>query len=301
MSRIVARRTPSAFTLIELLVVIAIIAILAAILFPVFAQAREKARQASCLSNVKQLGTAVLAYTIDYDDSYPTTGAFSVNDWGNALGSADQYWAYRVQPYCKSVQVFWCPSDSGSFNGYPDQGPGAWSGPRISYSANALMGGWTLPDNTAAGPFAIYNRDWGTDDSGWFKYRGPTGESDIKRPAESVMLAEKHAADMEKTGFAWLGSNTAAVWPTSVFLWDSLDGTTNWHYSDDGGGIPNGGRPEKNYPKGKAGGATTKHNGLTNFVFCDGHAKAMKPEQTNPGVVGGTPRPELNMWNAKRP
>jgi len=64
-------RTARAFTLIELLVVIAIIAILAAILFPVFAQAREKGRQTACLANIKQLGLAMVQYTIDYDDTYP--------------------------------------------------------------------------------------------------------------------------------------------------------------------------------------------------------------------------------------
>src|SRR5437879_1931974 len=75
----------SGFTLIELLVVIAIIAILAAILFPVFAQAREKARQTACLSNMKQLGTALMVYTQDYDELLPQTGytylqGVSVND-----------------------------------------------------------------------------------------------------------------------------------------------------------------------------------------------------------------------------
>src|SRR4028119_34289 len=66
-----ASSSRSAFTLIELLVVIAIIAILAAILFPVFAQAREKARQASCVSNLRQIGTALLMYVQDYDETYP--------------------------------------------------------------------------------------------------------------------------------------------------------------------------------------------------------------------------------------
>ncbi|MBC8104424.1 MAG: DUF1559 domain-containing protein, partial [Cytophagales bacterium] len=84
-------RISSGFTLIELLVVIAIIAILAAILFPVFAQAREKARQASCLSNLKQLSLAVNSYTVDYDETYP----FSEDGTGQA-------WYQTIQPYVKN-------------------------------------------------------------------------------------------------------------------------------------------------------------------------------------------------------
>src|ERR671934_1073768 len=75
----------SGFTLIELLVVIAIIAILAAILFPVFAQAREKARQAGCLSNLKQIGTATMLYVQDYDETYPHQLALSIP--GTAYGT----------------------------------------------------------------------------------------------------------------------------------------------------------------------------------------------------------------------
>jgi prepilin-type N-terminal cleavage/methylation domain-containing protein len=76
-------RRRNAFTLIELLVVIAIIAILAAILFPVFAHAREKARQTSCLSNAKQLGTATMMYVQDYDETYPKAEFVDQNGWGN--------------------------------------------------------------------------------------------------------------------------------------------------------------------------------------------------------------------------
>jgi len=96
------------FTLIELLVVIAIIAILAAILFPVFAKAREKARQTACLSNLKQLGLSIIMYAADYDETYPVE--FSVT-----LDPATQppfTWPNRLMPYIKNTQLFKCPSDS---------------------------------------------------------------------------------------------------------------------------------------------------------------------------------------------
>ena len=90
------------FTLIELLVVIAIIAILAAILFPVFAQAREKARAIACLSNTKQMGLAVMQYVQDSDETYPN-GNYNYN----AIGG----WAGQVFPYVKSVGAYKCPDD----------------------------------------------------------------------------------------------------------------------------------------------------------------------------------------------
>lgn len=94
------------FTLIELLVVIAIIAILAAILFPVFARARENARRSSCQSNLKQIGLGLFQYTQDYDERLPRS-------WVAVEGDAGYYrWMDVIQPYIKSTQLFSCPSDS---------------------------------------------------------------------------------------------------------------------------------------------------------------------------------------------
>ncbi len=98
------------FTLIELLVVIAIIAILAAMLFPVFAKAREKARQTACLAHLKQIGTAVLMYAQDYDEMYP----INYQDAASGPGTAAQIpltWPNRLMPYIKNSQVYRCPSD----------------------------------------------------------------------------------------------------------------------------------------------------------------------------------------------
>ena len=101
------------FTLIELLVVIAIIAILAAILFPVFAQAREKARQITCASNLKQLGIACLSYTEDYDEQLPSSWS-GPNGYGASNPATGVYkWMDAVYPYVKSVGVYHCPDDAG--------------------------------------------------------------------------------------------------------------------------------------------------------------------------------------------
>jgi len=111
------------FTLIELLVVVAIISLLAAILFPVFARARESARRASCLSNVQQMGLAMMQYVQDYDETYPLyyyklpdgTPASYLPDgliWVGDVGTARIYWPQMLYPYHKSLKVFWCPSSS---------------------------------------------------------------------------------------------------------------------------------------------------------------------------------------------
>ena len=117
-------RRASGFTLIELLVVIAIIAILAAILFPVFAKAREKARQASCLSNMKQVGLAFVAYAQDYDGMLPDIIMGRDLSGATAVFPPCRGWPEIITPYCKNTQIFRCPSCNYS-TGLTTQGYGA--------------------------------------------------------------------------------------------------------------------------------------------------------------------------------
>ena len=109
------RQTPG-FTLIELLVVIAIIAILASILFPVFARARENARRASCMSNLKQIGLGIMMYVQDYDEKYPPAQIISAETppggWQGSWAQSNNVWIWQnvIYPYTKSMQVCACPS-----------------------------------------------------------------------------------------------------------------------------------------------------------------------------------------------
>jgi prepilin-type N-terminal cleavage/methylation domain-containing protein/prepilin-type processing-associated H-X9-DG protein len=129
------------FTLIELLVVIAIIAILAAILFPVFARAKAKAKQNNCLSNVKELQLAMLMYVSDWNQTYPIDGT--------CCGSSTSYWPNFIFQYVKNVQLFICPSDTvvgGCINlGLPAQSPDM-----ISYGRNSYLTGGGNASNPAA-------------------------------------------------------------------------------------------------------------------------------------------------------
>lgn len=255
------------FTLIELLVVIAIIAILAAILFPVFARARENARKSSCMSNMKQLGLAVLQYNQDYDEKYPT--GLQQNWW-------DVTWYRIVQPYVKSEQVFRCPSDpvgTSSVN---------WAGPRLSYASNGLMAdrgrGWEV-----IGLMGM-SQSW----------MGNTvvNMASVNRPAETVLMSEK--------AHVWPGNGSV---PGNVLYWGPgcmFTGVNWWDSSGSPGVIPDGTRAPKADPydpTGPNGGVMPIHLEMANFAFADGHAKAMRPPATNPDPVK---RPQDNMWDATR-
>jgi prepilin-type N-terminal cleavage/methylation domain-containing protein/prepilin-type processing-associated H-X9-DG protein len=134
------RRSSPAFTLIELLVVIAIIAILAAILFPVFAQAREKARQTACLSNMKQVGLGLQMYTQDYDETLPPANTVSNFGEPNALPN----FLGAIIPYTRNRNVFYCPSsvDATSVGYDKSYKPTALS--NSSYQGNGVVMGRTL-------------------------------------------------------------------------------------------------------------------------------------------------------------
>ncbi|MGI5816979.1 MAG: DUF1559 domain-containing protein [Armatimonadota bacterium] len=134
------------FTLIELLVVIAIIAILAAILFPVFARAREKARQTSCLSNLKQLGTALQMYVQDHDEMTPP----HTDDEPDPPPAYNWRWdgfPLRLQPYIKNYQIYRCPSDDG-WTAPAESATGRWS----SYVINNLGSVARRPDSAFHDP-----------------------------------------------------------------------------------------------------------------------------------------------------
>jgi prepilin-type N-terminal cleavage/methylation domain-containing protein len=138
----------SAFTLIELLVVIAIIAILAAILFPVFAQAKEAAKKAVCNSNVRQLNNAWIMYAGDYDDHWVTTGKFTSN---TTDGNTNDFF-YLSQPYVKNYDIFYCPdrtvyqslANFGAYYGKPGDATGKLFGFGMNYGVMHNRAGYGL-------------------------------------------------------------------------------------------------------------------------------------------------------------
>lgn len=177
-------KSRAGFTLIELLVVIAIIAILAAILFPVFASAREKARQVSCLSNLKQIGTALSLYMQDYSGGYPIVRARADSDPINSDAEEIVGWPELLHTYVKNGVVV-APNGS------------------ISYSA----GVYHCPsDSGKAGP------SYGID--AYFEFG--LNESEVNEPSASVILGEKRASTGEEHFVWWIAPWPTWPWPTGT-------------------------------------------------------------------------------------
>ena len=262
-------RTRAGFTLIELLVVIAIIAILAAILFPVFQKVRENARRTSCLSNEKQLGLAFTQYTQDSDELYP----YGINN--NAAGGKNlgQGWGGQVYTYVKSTGVYKCPDDStnqavaGGLTAYP-----------VSYAFNAnakaaSLSQFNAPASSvllceAFGPVArIDQADEGL--SGTYDdFSGTTdGLPDQANSSPGGVLCD---AALCGHGF---GGGYDMQLATGV-----MPGGTN--------GTIDPTLYKSDTPLPYTGGGTGIHTGGSNFLLADGHAKFLRPEQVSTGHNG---------------
>jgi len=184
------------FTLIELLVVIAIIAILAAILFPVFAQARDKARQTTCLSNFKQIGLGVMMYLQDWDEIYPSNRLYGFPGNGECEGSGKILnWKNATQPYVKSIDVFKCPSNPR--NNLPDETKGVDKFGFTVFPISYAYNGTILWDSAGANQPVI-------------------AAASVPEPARYIMLIESRApcSDMGIWGF----NNSWGLTPTSGFF-----------------------------------------------------------------------------------
>ena len=203
------------FTLIELLVVIAIIAILAAILFPVFAKAREKARQSSCLSNVKQIALGCLQYAQDYDETLPCA-------WQYAPSPTQAYFGVLISPYVKNTQIFLCPSDST---------PNNWGGATYSYLWNNIQNSstyWTIA--IAKGVFS--NSPWTS--HGGLRIAGAyygVKLSTVTDPAGTLMLFDGNVDGGEVWNDTMVDYGTAPVIKArhnDGFNAAFVDGHTKW-------------------------------------------------------------------------
>jgi len=250
------------FTLIELLVVIAIIAILAAILFPVFAQAREKARQITCASNLKQMGLALIQYNQDYDETFPQKGM-------SGKGGYTASWQTMIMPYLKSTEVFVCPSHQEVLTDYAgSSAPGSedyvcntWAKDNVWDTAgqgDGVFAEWSNPP-AASGPNVNFD--------------GITLAS-LAGPASTIALLESNTySDMVAMG-------TCPAFDYSG--WQQVD--FNINALEFGAGNGNGSEC----------GPWAGHTGLGNYLFCDGHVKALTPFQTTDASGGGSAT--VNMW-----
>jgi prepilin-type N-terminal cleavage/methylation domain-containing protein len=295
-----------AFTLIELLVVIAIIAILAAILFPVFAQAKLAAKKTQSLSGVKQLDLAIQMYLNDYDDEYlPGFNAGNPQgNWGEYTSKGvDQNveWDIDIQPYVKNLPIFFSPVDS--MAGHELNGL-SWAGVGVSFSCNGWMsangynGGAPL-----RGPMGLEFAT-GVND-GWINgplaYNGHLGGSQLTQPAGTILLAEKDESDIAKdvaahpSQFCCTAGTYSAYGPWLVFGGTPVDWGT-W------GGqlIPNdfNTTPTGTFGYGPNGAVSTNYGGtMSVFSYCDGHAKTVAAVSTDPNPNS---QPQNNQWDAMR-
>jgi prepilin-type N-terminal cleavage/methylation domain-containing protein/prepilin-type processing-associated H-X9-DG protein len=241
------------FTLIELLVVIAIIAILAAILFPVFAKAREKARQITCTSNEKQLGLSIIQYQQDNDEKMMVGDSENANGTGynNALG-----WAGQIYPYTKSTGVYTCPDDSTS-NTTATQG-------YVSYGLNSNLA-------PPAGAIAIAQFQAPANTILLFEVSGDTAnpsltdaqaiaDCGINGNDENVTDCGSATGDGAAAALGYFGAS-AAKYATGLF-----------------GNISDGGTLPAVYAT-----QTGRHTDGANYLFADGHAKYYKATNVSAG------------------
>lgn len=241
------------FTLIELLVVIAIIAILAAILFPVFAQAREKARAIACLSNEKQIGLALLQYSQDYDEQMVASWYGLADGWQRDSDATTYYkWMDAIYPYIKSEQVFTCPDDSLSK-------PYKFRGPNKQYGSYTINNFYYNTRGTHTPPVSDY---YGT--------------------MTYINLAKLQAPSQT----AWIFDGGPRPWdPNNANNYARADADSTALANNTGIGKIRPGNPRT---LGDGTIIQERHQGRVNIVWCDGHAKSMSLDTlTQTHVVNG--------------
>ena len=230
------------FTLIELLVVIAIIAILASLLFPVFAQAREKARQTACASNLHQIGTAMLQYYQDFDENY-TLCYYQAPDGTFSASKTTMSWPRIVQPYLKSTAVFHCPSDTAAPGNVPGTGSTAAARYPVSYAYNYFLGGNFSPTGVP----------------------GSTLPATVKQ-SETVLLVD--GASIPALGM------TPALWKPKQAATAATAATPDTKNRSAWLLVHAGTFPVINFAD--YGAPLARHNGSVNVLWADGHAKLLK-------------------------